>query len=45
DYYYDMLLSFGDQCECLEPRHVREEMKRRIQRLSALYEDQNRVIG
>ena len=45
DYYYDMLLSFGDQCECREPRHVREEMKRRIHRLSALYEDQNRVIG
>ena len=37
DYYYDMLLSFGDQCECLAPAHVREEMKRRIQRMASLY--------
>ena len=37
DYYYDMLLSFGDKCECLEPAYVREELKRRIARLSQLY--------
>ncbi len=37
EYYYDMLLSFGDKCECLEPAHVREEVKRRIQRMASLY--------
>jgi predicted DNA-binding transcriptional regulator YafY len=38
DYYYDMLLSFGDKCECLEPLPIRAEMKRRIQNLAAMYE-------
>ena len=37
DYYYDILLSFGDKCECLEPPHVRTEMKRKIQQIAALY--------
>lgn len=37
DYYYDVLLSFGDKCECLAPPHVRAEMKRKIQQLAALY--------
>lgn len=37
DYYYDMLLSFGDKCECLEPVRVREEVKRRIRSMAALY--------
>ena len=30
EYYYDILLSLGDKCECLEPLHIRTEMKRRI---------------
>ncbi len=38
DYYYDILLSLGDKCECLEPPRVRAEMKRRIQRIAAIYE-------
>ncbi len=38
-YYYDILLSLGDQCECLEPEHVRAEMKRRASAIAALYED------
>ncbi len=38
DYYYDILLSLGDKCECIEPPHVRAEMKRRIQRIAAIYE-------
>lgn len=38
DYNYSILLSFGDACECLEPLPIREEMKRRIQRMAALYE-------
>ena len=38
DYYYNILLGFGDQCECLEPPDIRAEMKRRIHDLAALYE-------
>lgn len=38
EYYYDILFSFGDKCECLEPLHVRAEMKRRIHDIAALYE-------
>ncbi len=37
EYYYDILLSFGDKCECLEPPHVRAELKQRIQEIAALY--------
>ena len=37
DYYYDMLLSFGDKCECMEPPHVREELKKRIESLGRVY--------
>lgn len=37
DYHYDILLSFGAQCECLEPPHVRAEMKRKAQEIAALY--------
>jgi len=36
EYYYDILLSFGDKCECLEP-HIRKEMKRKAQNIAALY--------
>jgi len=36
EYYYDILLSFGDKCECLEP-HIRKEMKRKAQDIAALY--------
>ncbi len=38
DYYYDILFSFGDKCECLEPLHIRMEMKRRIHAIAHLYE-------
>lgn len=38
DYNYDMLLGLGPKCECLEPPHVRAEMKRRTQELAAIYE-------
>lgn len=37
DYYYGILFSFGAQCECLEPEHVRCEIKRRIDTLAAIY--------
>ncbi len=39
DYYYDLLLGFGDKCECLSPEHVREELRRRIQSMARLYGD------
>lgn len=38
DYHYDILLSFGDKCECLEPPHVRMKIKQRIHDIAALYE-------
>lgn len=37
-YHYDILFSFGDKCECLEPLHIRAEMKRRIHDIAAVYE-------
>ncbi|NCB51757.1 MAG: YafY family transcriptional regulator [Clostridia bacterium] len=37
EYCYDMLLSFGDKCECLEPPHIRAELKQKIQEIAALY--------
>ena len=37
DFYYNILFSFGDKCECLEPPHIRAEMKRRIHDIAALY--------
>jgi len=38
EYYYNILFSFGDKCECLEPLHIRTEMKRRIQEIATIYE-------
>ena len=38
DYYYNILFSFGDKCECLEPLPIRTEMKRRIHELAAIYD-------
>jgi predicted DNA-binding transcriptional regulator YafY len=39
DYYYNILFSLGDKCECLEPLHIRTEMKRRIHDIATLYEN------
>lgn len=39
EYYYNILLSFGDKCQCLEPPEVRAEMKRKIRNIAALYEN------
>jgi len=38
EYYYDILLSLGSKCECLEPLRIREETKRRIHDMAAIYE-------
>lgn len=37
DWGYNLLLSFGDKCECLEPEKVRVEVINRIKRMLALY--------
>ena len=39
EYYYNILFSFGDKCECVEPLHIRTEMKRRIHDIVAIYEN------
>lgn len=41
DYYYNILFSFGDKCTCLEPVHIRSEMKRRIQDIAAIYDNKS----
>ncbi|MFV0517971.1 MAG: helix-turn-helix transcriptional regulator [Aminipila sp.] len=39
DYYFDLLLSFGNKCECLEPLYIRKEIKRRVYEIATLYEN------
>lgn len=39
DYHYDILLGFGDKCECLEPLHIRTEIRRKIQDMAAIYDN------
>ena len=38
EYHYDILLGFGDKCECLEPPHIRAKMKCKIYDLVSIYE-------
>jgi predicted DNA-binding transcriptional regulator YafY len=38
EYGYNLLLGFGNNCECLAPAHVRKELSRRIMELAALYQ-------
>lgn len=38
---FNLILSFGDKCECLEPLEVREELIRRIYNLSEIYKNTN----
>ena len=38
DYHYDILLSFGDKCECLEPLQVRLKLKHKIDTIASIYE-------
>jgi predicted DNA-binding transcriptional regulator YafY len=37
EYGYNMLLGFGDKCECIGPDHVRNELLRRIRNLLKYY--------
>ena len=36
EYHYDILFSFGDKCECLEPAHIRTKMKYGIHNMAAI---------
>lgn len=38
EFGYNMLLQMGNQCECLEPPHVRTELIRRIKAMLCIYE-------
>lgn len=37
EYHFDILLSFGNKCECLAPLHIRAEMMRRIHAMAGIY--------
>jgi len=37
EYYYDILLGFGDKCECLEPSHIRAKIKQKANDIAAMY--------
>lgn len=37
EFGYNLLLSFGDKCECLEPVHVREKIICRVKNLLRIY--------
>ncbi len=37
DFSYDLLLSYGDKCQVLEPQHVKEELVKRINNMLNLY--------
>jgi len=37
EFGYNLLLGFGDKCECLEPTRVRDEIIRRIENLLRVY--------
>ena len=39
DYSYDMLLSMGEKCECIEPAFIREKLKQKIQALASIYKN------
>lgn len=39
EYYYNILFSFGNKCECLEPLFIRTEMKHKIHDIATIYEN------
>ena len=41
EYHYDILLGFGDKCECLGPPHIRAKMKQKINEMAAIYSDRH----
>ncbi|PWI22817.1 YafY family transcriptional regulator [Kurthia zopfii] len=38
DYYYGILLSFGNKCECISPPQIRTKLKEKIAALARIYE-------
>ena len=40
DYSYGILMSFGHQCLCLEPEHVRHKLIQRTEKLRRLYNEE-----
>ncbi|MGG7142410.1 WYL domain-containing protein [Clostridium nigeriense] len=41
DFNYNMLMRFGDKCECLGPQSIRDELVNRFRKLLSLYEVNN----
>lgn len=39
DYYYNILLGFGCKCECIEPLHIRTEIKNKIHEIAKIYDN------
>lgn len=39
DLGYNILIGFGDKCECLSPEHVRIELVNPIQKLLKIYKE------
>lgn len=37
EYFYNVLLGFGNKCECLSPSHIRTELKRKAQKVIDIY--------
>ncbi|MGN1163762.1 MAG: hypothetical protein ACI4S4_03030 [Candidatus Ornithospirochaeta sp.] len=37
DYWYDVILSFGEKCSCLSPQSVRKKLTEKIERMASLY--------
>ncbi|MEG2697269.1 MAG: YafY family protein [Cetobacterium sp.] len=44
DLGYNILMGFGDKCECLSPEDVRIELVSRIQKLIDIYKKRNRLF-
>lgn len=38
EFGYNLLLGFGDKCECVAPKSIRKELIKRIERVSKLYQ-------
>lgn len=39
DFGYNILMGFGDKCECLSPENIRIELIKRIKKLLYVYEN------
>lgn len=39
NYFYNMLIQFGDKCECLEPEHIRINLIKKIENILSIYKN------